>query len=73
MPSRRVTAVTATTSGGATIAPSTNAAGHGIRGMIAWATAATTTIVRTTRSTPSRVIDPMFCRKSRNDVVIAAA
>src|SRR5262245_54133378 len=71
MPSRRVTAATATASGGDTIAPSTKADGQGSAGTSACATAATAAIVTRTRPTESSEIERRCHRKSRQDVLKA--
>jgi len=67
-PRRWKTLVAATASGGATIAPSANAAGQPRPGMSAWATTATTTVVNSTRPTARRPIERMFARMSRMEV-----
>jgi len=67
-PSRRKIAVAATASGGATIAPSANAAGQPTPGTSAWTTAATTAAVTRTSATASNAIFRAFARMSRIDV-----
>ena len=57
-------AVTATASGGETIAPRMNAAAHGTPGTIACSTTATATVVKITRPTASMPIGRRWARKS---------
>src|SRR3954471_7386644 len=71
--SARSTAVAATASGGATIAPSTTAAAQGSPGTIAWATAATAAVVRPTATTTSPSKGAQLSRRSRNEASNAAS
>jgi hypothetical protein len=71
-PNRRAIAVAAIGSVGATTAPSTNEAGQ-LRPVARWATAATPSIVATTRPIASRPIGFRFARKSRRLVKNDAA
>ena len=70
-PRGRITAVAATASGGATMAPRTNAAGHVNSDVSACAATATATIETTTRSTASRTMGHSSCLNSCNVVVNA--
>ena len=72
MPTRRATALAATASGGATIAPSAMPAASGSPGITAQATSPTANVVNTTRPTDSSAIGPRSRRKSSSDVWIAA-
>src|ERR671934_3051731 len=64
-PSRLAIDVAAIGSVGETTAPSTNAAFHEKSSIVQCATAATVTVVTTTRPTASRLIGLAFCRRSR--------
>ena len=66
--SRRITAVAAIASGGEMMAPSANAAAQGREGMAACATAATASIVMSTKPIARNRIGRRFRRKSRQDV-----
>jgi hypothetical protein len=59
-PSRRPTATAATASGGATMAPSTNALASDSSGRRRWAVMPTTNVVNSTRPNASEVIARMF-------------
>ncbi|CAN5265900.1 hypothetical protein BH20ACT5_BH20ACT5_01320 [soil metagenome] len=64
-PTRRPIVVAATASGGATIAPSANAAASGNSGTSAWATSPTTTVVNSTSPIDSSLIGRRFARNPR--------
>src|SRR3954466_6102765 len=64
---RRKTAVAATGSVGARIAPRTNAIGHDSSPSTTRATPATTTTVSTTSAIASSAMRPAFARRSRGD------
>ena len=72
-PTLRAIVVAATASGGATTAPSANAAAQPISGRTAWTSTATPAVVKSTSPTLSRAIGRLFVRKSTNDVRMAAA
>ena len=72
-PTRSAIEVAAVGSVGDTIAPSTNAVGQSSPGIIACATAATTTVVASTSPTASSEISAMFARTSRSEVKYAPA
>src|SRR6476661_329951 len=72
-PRRWSTAVAATASGGATIAPSVSATGQAMSGISTCATAATMTVVNSTRPMASNRIGRAFALKSRMGVKYAAA
>src|SRR3954454_15675655 len=72
-PSSRPTAVAATASGGATIAPRANPAASGRPGTSAHATKPTAAVVASTSPTDSRVIDRSSLRKPRTELCQAAA
>ncbi len=72
-PTLRATAVVATASGGATTAPSANAAANDISGMTQCRTRATTSAVKATSPTESSAIGRRLRRKSRTEVRIDAA
>ncbi len=72
-PTRRATAVVATASGGATMAPSANAAAKDSPGTTQRATTATTSAVKATRPTESSAIGRRLRRMSISEVRIAAA
>src|SRR6185503_13080135 len=67
------TAVAATASGGATIAPSAIAAAHGIEGMIARATTATAIVVSTTAKITRLVTGAQLSFRSLSDASYAAS
>jgi hypothetical protein len=67
-PRRRAIFVAASGSVGETTAPSTNAALHEKPSIAQCATAATATVVATTRPTASNPIGRAFVRRSRSDV-----
>ncbi len=67
-PRRRAIVDAAIGSVGETIAPSVNAAAHGIPSTTECATTATTTIVTSTSPTESTAIGLTFVRSSRSDV-----
>ena len=70
---RPAIAVAATGSVGETIAPSTNAAGHDMPSITAWATTATARAVASTSPIASTPIWPRFSRSSRRPVKNDAA
>jgi hypothetical protein len=63
----RSTAVAATASGGATIAPSAIVAAHGIVGMSVWATTATAAVVNPTANTTKLVNGAQLSLRSLSD------
>ena len=65
-------AVAATASVGATMAPITKQTGHDSPPMVAWQTAATVSMVTSTRPTASREIARRLARRSRSEVKKAA-
>src|SRR3954464_9505795 len=71
--SGRSTAVAATASGGATIAPSVIAAAHGICGTSACTSTATAAVVSATATTTSAVTGTQLSHRSRGDASYAAS
>ncbi len=71
--SGRSTAVAATASGGATMAPRAIAAGHGMAGISAWATIATAAVVSPTAKTTRPVTGAQLSLRSLRDASYAAS